>query len=67
MAVIGADKLPDFPNWRVMVAADQQPEYLDVAVAEKLANDLRRVGETKLADRLSSAVETAKRQMRPRK
>jgi hypothetical protein len=66
MAVIGADRLPESPDWRVMVTGGVQPQYLDVEVAGKLASDLRRIGERVLADRISAAVETAKRQTRPR-
>ena len=66
MAVIAADRLSGFPTWRVMVTGDVKPVYLDADVASKLENDLRRVGERGLADRISAAVETAKRQMRPK-
>ena len=65
MAVIGADRLPEFPEWRVMVTGNERPEYLEIAVAVGLVMDLRRIGEMMLAERLSTAVETAKRQMRP--
>jgi len=65
MAVVGADRLPESPTWRVMVTGNVQPEYLDVEVASRLENDLRRIGETVLAERIAAAVETAKRQMRP--
>jgi hypothetical protein len=66
MAVIGADRLPESPTWRVMVTGGVQPEYLEVDVASKLENDLRRIGERVLAERIGAAVETVKRQMRPR-
>jgi hypothetical protein len=66
MAVIGADRLPEFPEWRVMVTGNERPEYLEIAVAVGLVMDLRRIGEMMLAERLSTAVETAKRQMRPK-
>jgi hypothetical protein len=64
MAVIGADRLPEFSEWRVMVTGDERPEYLEIAVAVELVMDLRRIGEIILVERLSAAVETAKRQMR---
>ena len=64
LAIIGADKLPDNSAWAVMVTADTGPEYLDVVAATRLAADLRRVGEPFLAERLSTAVETAQRQIR---
>jgi hypothetical protein len=60
MAVIGADRLPEFCEWRVMVTGDERPEYLEIAVAVGLVMDLRRIGEMMLAERLSTAVETAK-------
>jgi hypothetical protein len=66
MAIVGADKLPDNSAWAVMITGDVHPEYLDVVVASRLAADLRRVGEKFLAERLSLAVETAQRQMRPK-
>ena len=66
MAVIGADRLPESPGWRVMVTGGVQPEYLEVDVASKLENELRRIGERVLAERIGAAVETVKRQMRPR-
>ncbi len=66
MAVIGADKLPDNSAWAVMITGELHPEYLDVVAASKLAADLRRIGEKFLAERLSLAVETAQRQMRPK-
>jgi hypothetical protein len=66
MAVIGADRLPESPGWRVMVTGGVQPEYLDIDVAGKLESDLRRIGERVLAERVAAAIETAKRQMRAR-
>jgi hypothetical protein len=66
MAVIGADRLPEFATWQVMVTDDVQPVHLDIDAASKLESDLRRIGERVLADRISAAVETAKRQTRPR-
>ena len=66
MAVIGADRLLGDGTWRVMVTGDTHPEYLDLAVATRLAVDLERAGEAALATRLSRAVETAKRQMQLR-
>jgi hypothetical protein len=66
MAVIGADRLPESTTWQVMVTGEAQPEYLDIDVASKLESDLRRIGERVLAERIAGAVETAKRQMRPR-
>jgi hypothetical protein len=47
-------------------AGDERPEYLEIAVAVGLVMDLRRIGEMMLAERLSAAVETAKRQMWPK-
>jgi hypothetical protein len=66
LAVIGADRLPEFSDWRVMVTGDVQPKYLEIAMAVGLVMDLQRIGETRLAERISLAVETAKRQMRPK-
>ena len=66
MAVIGADRLPEFPDWRVMVTGGVKPEYLDVPAARKLANELARIGEMMLSQRLSAAADTAQRQMRPK-
>ncbi len=66
MAVIGADRLPESTDWRVMITGGAKPDYLNVGGACKLANDLARIGEMMLAERLSTAVETAKRQMRPK-
>ena len=66
MAVIGADRLPESTDWRVMITGGAKPDYLDVGVARKLANELAGIGEMMLAERLSTAVETAKRQMRPK-
>jgi hypothetical protein len=48
-----------------MIIGGIQPEYPDVEVGSRLENDLRRIGETVLAERIAAAVETAKRQMRP--
>jgi len=64
-AVIGADGRPDEGRWCVMVTGDSHPQYLDVEVAANLALDLQRIDELQLAERLSRAIETAKRQMRP--
>ena len=66
MAVIGADRLPDSTTWQVMVTGDVQPVHLDIDVANKLESDLRRIGERVLAERIAGALETAKRQMRPK-
>ena len=66
MAVIGADGLPDSTTWQVMVTGDAQTVHLDIDVATKLESDLRRIGERVLAERIGAAVETAKRQRRPR-
>ena len=66
MAVIGADRLPDSTTWQVMITGDVQPVHLDIDVASKLESDLRRIGEGVLAERIGAAVETAKRQIRPR-
>jgi len=49
MAVVGADRLPEFPEWRVMVTGGERPEYLEIAVAVRLVLDLQRIGETRLA------------------
>jgi hypothetical protein len=60
LAVIGADKPPDFADWRVMLSGDgSNHEYLEVAEASRLAYDLRRIGENVLAARLDRAVESA--------
>ncbi len=64
-AVIGADRRPDEGGWCIMVTGDSQPQYLDIEVAANLALDLQRIDEMQLAERLSHAIETAKRQMRP--
>src|SRR5262249_19306498 len=64
MALIGADRRPEFGDWRVMVAGEPQPIYLDVAAAAKLEDELRRIRERKLAERIAGAIATAKRQMR---
>lgn len=67
LAIIGADRLAEFPDWRVMVAGSEgHNEYLDVGVAANLASDLRRVGEIFLAERLDHAVQLARRQMEPK-
>ena len=66
MAVIGADRMAEFSDWRVMVTGEERPEYLEIPAAVGLILDLQRIGEARLAARLSLAVETAKRQMRPR-
>jgi hypothetical protein len=64
-AVIGADRRPGEGLWCVMVTGDRHFEYLDVDAAADLAFDLQRIDEVQLAQRLSRAIETAKRQMRP--
>ena len=64
-AVIGADRRPEQGAWCVMVTGDTQPKYFDIETAAKLARDLQRLDELHLAERLSRAIETAKRQMRP--
>ncbi len=61
-AVIGADRRADDATWYVMVTAETRPEYLEIATAANLVLDLHRAGEIYLAERLSRAVETAKRQ-----
>jgi hypothetical protein len=66
MAVIGADRQPEFPDWRVMITDGVAPIYLNVRIAILLENDLRRIRETGLADRIAAAIKTAKRQMRPK-
>jgi len=67
LAVIGADKPPEFSDWRVMLSGDGgNNEYLEVGEASRLALDLRHIGENVLAQRLDRAVESAQRQMRPR-
>ncbi len=45
-----------------MVTGETHPEYLEIATAANLVLDLHRAGEVYLAERLSRAVETAKRQ-----
>ena len=52
MAAVGADRLPEFVAWRLMIADASPPEYVDVATASKLPNDLLRIGETVLAERI---------------
>ena len=66
MAVIAADRQPEFPDWRVMISDGVAPIYLNVRMAAVLEADLRRVRETRLADRVAAAVKTAKRQMLPK-
>ena len=66
MAVIGADRQHEFPDWRVMITDGVAPIYLNVRIAILLENDLRRIRETGLADRIAAAIKTAKRQMRPK-
>jgi hypothetical protein len=62
MAVIGADKPADTAEWRVMVTGGLKPEHLDADVPQRLSNDLAGIGQRALAERLSAAVETIKRQ-----
>ena len=65
MTTIGAEKLPQFPNWRVRVTCDKaQPTYLEVGHARQLADELRRAGEMDLAMRVELAVEEAIRNTR---
>ena len=66
IAVVGADRRPEEGAWCVMVTTDAHPRYLDIEAAASLAADLRRIGELQLAERLSRAIETARRQMRPK-
>jgi hypothetical protein len=33
LAVIGADRQPEFPDWRVMISDDVAPIYLNVRIA----------------------------------
>jgi hypothetical protein len=67
LAVIGADKLPEFPDWRVMMSGDGgRHEYLEVEEATRLASDLRLIGEIMLAERIDFAAKSAKRQMTPK-
>jgi hypothetical protein len=65
-AVIGADRRPDEGAWSVMVTGDTEPHYLDIEAAANLALDLQRIDELRLAERLTRAIETAKRQTRPK-
>ena len=64
MAIIGADRQPEFPDWRVMITGGGAPIYLNVRVATVLEADLRHIRETRLADRVAAAIKTAKT-MRP--
>jgi hypothetical protein len=67
MIIVGADKRPDPPTWGVTVTCEAgRTEFLDVDQARRLASDLRQIREDRLAERLTTAVEAAKRQMRPR-
>src|SRR5262245_25237983 len=67
MIIIGADKWPNPPTWGVTVTCEAgRTEFLDVRQAGSLASDLRQIREDRLAERFASAVEAAKRQMRPR-
>jgi hypothetical protein len=65
MAVIGTDRQPGFPDWRVMITGGIAPIYLNIRIATLLENDLRRIRETRLADRIAAAIKAANRQMRP--
>ena len=49
-----------------MISDGVAPIYLNVRMAAVLEADLRRVRETRLADRVAAAVKTAKRQMLPK-
>ena len=66
MAVIGANRQPELPDWRVMISDGIAPTYLNVRMAAMLEADLRHIRETGLADRVASAIKTARRQMRPK-
>ena len=67
MIIIGADKRPEQPTWGVTITCETgRTEFLDVDQARRLASDLRQIHEDRLAERLSSAVEVAKKQMRPK-
>jgi hypothetical protein len=66
MAVIGADRQLEFPDWRVMISDGVAPIYLNVRMAAMLEADLRRIRETGLADRVAAAIKTAKRRTRPK-
>ena len=48
--VIGADRQPEFPDWRVRISDGVAPIYLNVRIATLFEADLRRVRETGLAD-----------------
>ena len=60
MALIGADRQPEFPDWRVMISDGVAPIYLNVRMAAMLE------AETGPADRVAAAIKTAKREMRPK-
>jgi hypothetical protein len=66
MTVISADRQPEFPDWRVMISDGVAPIYLNVRIATLFEADLRRIRETGLADRVTAAIMTEKRQMRPK-
>ena len=67
MTIIGADKQVDPPAWGVTIICEAgRSEFLDVVKAGKLAEELRRIREDGLYKRLNSAVEAAKKLMRPR-
>jgi hypothetical protein len=58
MTTIGAEKTPEFPNWRIKVTCDgARLTFMDVGQARQLAAALRRVGEADLAKRIELAVE----------
>ena len=48
--VIGADRQPGFPDWRVRISDGVAPIYLNVRIATLFEAGLRRVRETGLAD-----------------
>jgi hypothetical protein len=50
MASSGADRQPEFPDWRVRISDGVAPIYLNVRIATLFEADLRRVRETGLAD-----------------
>jgi hypothetical protein len=56
MPVIGADRQPEFPDWRMMISDGAAPIYLNVRMAAMLEADLRRIRETGLADRVAAAI-----------
>jgi hypothetical protein len=62
MAIVGVDRQPEFPDWRVMITGGLASIYLDVLIAVLLEAD----PETRLADRIAAAIKTENRQMRPK-